>query len=89
MANSESVVRCRACGTEMRAEDVVTPPKGSGPVIEMFQCPDEECARRAAVIFEPAGGMSDDERSFVEREVARRGAFFPSDFGSSGGKFGQ
>lgn len=88
-ARSDSAVRCRACGSEMRPEDVVTPPTGTGPVIEMYQCPDDECARRAAVIFEPAGGMNDDDRSFVEREVARRGAFFPSDFGGGGGKFGR
>lgn len=86
--SSESAVRCLNCGGDMRPEEVVTPPKG-GPTIEMYECGNDECKRRAALIFEPAGGMGEDDRSFVEREVARRGAFFPSDFGAAGGKYGR
>lgn len=84
----ETTILCRECGAAMEAAETVTPPRGRGPTIQMFQCPAEECARRAAVIYEPAGGLSEDDRSFVEREVARRGAFFPGEYTGGGGRFG-
>lgn len=81
-------VVCPTCTVLMRKEETVTPPK-SGPVIEVYQCVTETCQRRAAVIFEPAGGMTEDQRSWVEREIARRGSFFPSDVSQTEGRYGR
>lgn len=60
-----------------------------GPRVEVYQCERGDCGRRVAVVYEPAGGMSEEQQSWVEREVARHGAFFPSDYrgGGSGGGF--
>jgi hypothetical protein len=56
-----------------------------GPRIEVYRCPDTACARKVAVIYEPGGGLSQDQRTWVEREVARTGAFFPQDYPGMGG----
>lgn len=55
-----------------------------GPPLDCYQCPDDTCKRKAIVVFEPSGGLSEKEATFVEREIARRGAFFPSD--TTGGR---
>lgn len=83
----DASIRCSECQAEMSpVEGPLTPPKG-GPVFHIFECPNDGCKRRAALIFEPIGGMTDDERSWVEREVARRGSFFPSDQHGRRGRF--
>jgi hypothetical protein len=81
MSASNAVIVCPACGGAMLLEgQPIVPPKGKGPTVEMYQCEGEMCQRRAALIFEPEGGLTDEDRSWVEREVARRGAFFPADY---------
>jgi ribosomal protein S27E len=70
-------VACSRCGeTMVVAEKVSTP--GDGPQIEMHQC--GNCNLRAALIYEPEGGLSEVQRSWVEQQIAQRGSFFPSDF---------
>lgn len=49
-----------------------------GPRIEIYKC--AECSRKVAVVFEPAAAMSADQKNWVQQEIARHGAFFPSDF---------
>jgi hypothetical protein len=63
-------------------ETVTTP--GKGPTIEMYACERDGCQRRAGLIFEPEGGLTDEQQSWVEVEIARRGSFFPSDYTQSG-----
>lgn len=92
--SSESAVRCRGCREFMKASETVAPPDAgegvTGPVIEVYVCETESCQLRAAILFEPQGGLTDEQRSFVEREVGRRGAFFPSDLtGGFSGKYGR
>lgn len=54
----------------------------TGPKFVIYKC--EACGRKAALILEPAtGAMTDSQKSWVEREVARHGAFFPSDYTGS------
>lgn len=62
-------------------EKVTTP--GEGPQIEMYQCPN--CQLRAALTYEPVGGFTEAQQSWVEQQIAMRGSFFPSDFTSTRG----
>lgn len=79
---SESAVHCRRCGVPCALTEVVEHPSGhKGPVVEFYACQQEGCGRRAAVTFEPDGGLDAEQATWVEREVARRGAFFPADYG--------
>lgn len=71
-------VPCPNCTALMDRVEVVT--QDNGPRIELYKCSDPECARKAALIYEPGTGLSSDQRSWVEREVARLGAFFPHDY---------
>lgn len=77
----EVVITCPSCFGAMSRREVVEQPSGvPGPRIELYQCVDAECARKAALMYEPGGGLTEDQKTFVEREVARLGAFFPSDY---------
>ena len=72
---------CVACQRQMeRIKTVEKDDKGRPLHIEMYQCADEACARKAVLMYEPLGGLAEDQRSFVEREIARSGSFFPSDY---------
>lgn len=82
MASSESAVQCIRCGDTMGLQETVQQPKGA--TIEVYACAREECQLRAVVIFEIHGGLSPEQQSWVEKEVARRGSFFPMDFTGSG-----
>lgn len=81
-------IPCPACTEPMARVEVVDEPRVK---LDTYRCNREACGRKAVVVFEPEGGLSEPEQSFVEREIARRGAFFPSDFtGSHGtGRFGR
>ena len=87
---SESVVHCLRCGGLSARVEVVEHPKGrQGPQVEMYQCEDTTCGAKAALMFEPVGGTDAEAASWVEKEVARRGSFFPSDFsGQRRGRWG-
>lgn len=75
-------IPCLNCGgTMVRTEEFTE----NRVQFDIYQCPNEECARKVCVIFEPAGGLEPEEVPFLQREVARRGAFFPSDAGRGGG----
>lgn len=83
---SGSAPNCLRCGQEMQGNEKVNHPGGSCR-IEVYACP---CGRKAVIMFELAGGLSVEEDDWVQREVARRGAFFPSDFSGGGqGRFGR
>jgi hypothetical protein len=87
---SGSQVYCLRCGEQAKMGEVVEHIKGNeGPQIEMFQCPNERCGARVAVIHEPVHGSTPEQTSWVEEQVRRRGAFFPADFGAKGGRFGR
>lgn len=70
-------IACPACGSGMARRETVS--QDNGPRIELYQC-SGGCGRKAALIHEPGGGLTEDQKSFVEREVARLGAFFPADY---------
>lgn len=81
---AEVVITCPSCSGQMSRREVVEQKGGTpGPRIELYQCVDVECARKAALMYEPGGGLTDDQQTFIEREVARLGAFFPSDYTGS------
>lgn len=80
----EPVLRCPACESEMLVVERMRQDDQRRPLhIDLYRCPAEECGRKAVVMFEPAGGLAEDQRTFVEKEIARRGAFFPSDYTGS------
>ena len=56
------------------------------PRIDLYACA-QGCSGKFAVIFELDGAYVQPEPGFVEREVARRGAFFPADY--AGGRHGR
>ena len=81
-------IACQGCGLALARVEMVD----EGRVrFDLYRCSDPACARKVAVLFEPVGGLAPEEESFVKREIARRGAFFPSDLnqGGSGGGFGR
>ncbi len=81
MESAEITLRCPACGAQMLRREVVT--QENGPRIELYKCEDNQCARKAALMYEPGGGLTEEGKSFVEREVARMGAFFPHEYTGS------
>jgi hypothetical protein len=85
---SGSSVICNRCGEMSLIQEVIEHPKGrQGPQVEVYQC--QACKARQSLICEPVGGLDDEQLSWVEREVERRGSFFPSDYGGGGGRFGR
>lgn len=78
----EIAVPCPGCQAQMSRVQVVAQDKG--PRIELYKCANDECARKAALVYEPGTGLTQDQQTFIEREIARMGAFFPSDYTGSG-----
>lgn len=74
-----NAVFCHRCGDPMEMNEPISTP-GTGPQIEMYQCPRAGCELRAALCFEAVGGNTDDQQNWVEREIARKGSFFPQDY---------
>lgn len=82
---SGSSVRCRFCQAMLAPTESVPHPQGACHV-EFYAC---ECGHKAVVMFEVRGMLSAEEQSWVDREVARRGSFFPTDFKQGAGRFGR
>jgi hypothetical protein len=81
---NELALPCHGCGAAMRrVMQVEETPKG--PAIDVYQCETDGCKLKIDVIYEPAGGLSEAQKTWLEREVARTGAFFPADYRSGGG----
>ena len=78
--DTQVVVLCPTCRAEM-VRMTCLEATGETPRIETYQCQRGDCRRRPklAVIHE-FEGFTPEVESFVRREVARTGAFFPSDF---------
>ena len=76
------VLTCPGCaGAMARVQEVRKDGLGRPIEVDLYKCGDDDCARRVVVFFEPSGGaLSADDRSWVEKEVGRLGAFFPSDY---------
>ena len=49
-----------------------------GGTLAFYKCP--ACGRGAGLIFESVDGMDAEAQGWVEREIAARGSFFPSDY---------
>lgn len=77
------VIPCQGCGGTLARVERVEEGKTR---FDLYQCADDSCRRKVAVIFEPVGGLAAEESTYIQREIARRGAFFPADYGSSGGR---
>ena len=78
---------CPSCGLMMVLTGTERGESGRPLLVHLYQCADVDCARRGAVFFEPAtgGAVTAEEKTWVERVIARHGAFFPSDHTGSGG----
>lgn len=79
------VIICPTCRATLLRVDVVEQ-SAQGPRIEFYQCEKDTCVGKLAVLFELSGDLRPTEPGFVEREVGRRGAFFPQDFGAGGAR---
>lgn len=77
-----ATLTCPACGSDMRLLREQESPEGlaSGVKMETHQCPADHCGRKAVVVYEPASGHSAESATWVEKEIARTGAFFPGDY---------
>jgi len=84
---TETQVVCHACGVLMLVANTIEQSE-SGPRIVLLQCPDASCGRKSALIQEPSSGMTQESENWVMREVARSGAYFPSD-GRAPGRIGR
>lgn len=77
MTTPEVPIPCPQCGDPLaRVEEM----RENGVVVDLYKCQLEDCGRKAVVIYEPSGGYGEDQQTFIQREIARRGAFFPSDY---------
>lgn len=76
------VALCPRCQQPMALESVVEEQSEKSPRIEVLACAAGH--GKVAVIFEMSDGRAPTDEAFVHREVARRGAFFPSDYTGSG-----
>jgi len=76
---AQTTVTCPACGATAVLDEVV-PQSARGPRLEFFSCKATGCTGgKLAVVFEVSETLVAPDPSYVEAEVARRGAFFPSD----------
>jgi hypothetical protein len=76
----EQLLRCADCGASMRRVEEVQHPTAKCRFLEFYQCNAEACARKLVLQWErPDGSLTDEDLSWVEREVLRRGSWFPSD----------
>jgi hypothetical protein len=77
---------CVTCHQPMERIDIVEQ-NDQGPRMEFYQCPAATCSgAKLAIIFELGGDLTATQQSYVEREVARRGSFFPADYMQGGGR---
>jgi hypothetical protein len=73
-------LRCATCGADMTRVDRAPHP-GAAIELDFYQCSVLTCGRKVALWWELTGKpLTADEMSWVEREVRRRGAFFPADY---------
>lgn len=69
---------CPTCGETMARVDTVRADAEKRPLfIDLYKCLQPECGRKAAIFFEPVGGLTAPEQNLIQREIARTGAFFP------------
>ena len=73
----EITIPCEACGRPLGRVETFAEGRTT---FDVYQCAESPCARKAVVIYEPPGGLLDEEVTFIEREIARHGAFFPGDY---------
>ncbi len=79
---TEQLLRCADCGGSMQRVEEVEHPTAKCRFLWFFEC--QQCQRRAVLQWEkPDGSLTPEEESWVEREVANRGSWFPSDYGRS------
>ena len=72
-------------GREMGRVSTADVPDQTGTLAQ-YEC--SMCGRRAAVIFNPIGGMSQASQSWVDNELRTNGYVFPADYTGSGSNFG-
>ena len=77
-------ILCSTCHQPLQRQSALsTPQTDEGPRIDVYLC--EACqAGKVAVLFELDGAHVAPYEGWVQREVARRGAFFPSDYTRGG-----
>jgi hypothetical protein len=74
---------CKTCGDPLTAlPDQTAQGPDNGPLLDVFEC--TRCQIKSVLITEPVGGITAKQESWVEREVAARGSFFPQDYRPGG-----
>lgn len=81
MATTEQLLRCADCASAMARAEEVQHPTAKCRFLDFYQCQNPACQRRLVLQWErPDGVLTDEDRSWVDQEVARRGVFWPSDY---------
>lgn len=82
-------IECPACGAEMVIFESTRQDGDGNPLaLDLYRCPTDGCGRKFVGIFEPEGGLTAEQGTWVEREVMRLGAFFPQDYSGPRGRRG-
>ena len=81
------VLPCRACGGELERVAAVADAPGmlKGVLVETYACTASGCGRKTVLVWEPVGGATPDQKTWVEKEVMRAGSFFPGDYARNRG----
>lgn len=81
----EQLLRCADCRSVMRRVEEVLHPVEKVRMLEFYQCTSDPCQRKLVLQWErPDGRLTDEDLSFVEREVLNRGYWWPSEAGGGG-----
>lgn len=76
--SEEQLFRCEHCRGVMKRAFEERHPDGLA-FLDGYQC--DGCGRKAVLYWEMTGrGVTPEVRGWVEREIAKKGSFFPSDF---------
>lgn len=74
------IIACPRCHAPLALFDLLEQ-TAETPRLEFYTCQADGCSPlKFAVYWERGDGLGPPEPGFVDREVARRGAFFPSDY---------
>lgn len=78
----EQLMRCADCRSSMRRVEAIDHPVMKVRFLEFYQCTNDNCQRKAVLQWErPDGQLTDEDLTWVEREVMNKGHWFPPDPG--------
>lgn len=81
----EQLLRCADCRGVMRRVEEIDHPVAKCRFLDFYQCENTSCQRKLVLQWErPDGKLTEEDLSFVEREVQNRGYWWPNESGGGG-----